>query len=134
MQSKTHSIIESLTNVAVGYIVALISQILVFPLYGINVPITTNLMIGLWFTIISIIRSYVLRRWFTRKTETHWNWQPMSKAPRDGTVVDLINKDGHRQTDVWWTDDECWSDVTDDSFWVAWLEPPRVIPYFEDGA
>ena len=63
-QSKLHSFIEAWANIAVGYGVALISQILVCPLYGINVPLSTNLWIGLWFTVISLVRSYVLRRWF----------------------------------------------------------------------
>ena len=69
MQSKTHSIIESILNVIVGYLVALISQILVFPIFDINVDIKTNIYIGLWFTGISIIRSYILRRIFTKRTE-----------------------------------------------------------------
>jgi hypothetical protein len=69
MQSKTHSIIESITNVVVGYFVALASQIIIFPLFGIHATIKDNIYIGLWFTVISIARSYLLRRIFTRKTE-----------------------------------------------------------------
>ena len=69
MQSKTHSLIESITNVVVGYLVALLSQIIIFPILGIHATIRDNLMIGLWFTIISIIRSYVLRRIFNHATE-----------------------------------------------------------------
>jgi hypothetical protein len=69
MQSKTHSMIESCVNVAVGYVVALLSQIAIFPLFGIHATIKDNLMIGLWFTIVSIARSYILRRVFTRRTE-----------------------------------------------------------------
>ena len=66
-QSRRMSFVESLTNVAIGYSVALLSQIAVFPLYGINVPLSTNIWIGAWFTGISIARSYVLRRWFNRR-------------------------------------------------------------------
>jgi hypothetical protein len=69
MQSKTHSMIESITNVVVGYLVALMSQIIIFPFFGIHATIRDNLMIGLWFTVISIIRSYVLRRIFNHATE-----------------------------------------------------------------
>lgn len=69
MQSKTHSIIESIVNVIVGYFVALASQIIIFPLFGIYATIKDNIYIGLWFTVISICRSYILRRIFTRKTE-----------------------------------------------------------------
>jgi hypothetical protein len=70
MQSKRHSLIESCANVAIGYGVALASQLAVFPMFGIHVPLSSNLGIGAWFTAISLVRSYVIRRWFTRKTES----------------------------------------------------------------
>ena len=66
MQSKKMSLLESITNVCIGYLVALISQIIVFPFFGINVPIRDNLLIGFWFTVISIIRSYTLRRIYNK--------------------------------------------------------------------
>lgn len=64
MQSKLHSLIESVSNVAIGYAVAILAQILIFPLYGMQVSIAANLEIGAWFTIISIGRSYCVRRIF----------------------------------------------------------------------
>lgn len=69
MQKRRHSAIESVANVIVGYIVAFISQIVVFPFFGINIPISDNLLIGFWFTLISICRSYALRRVFNKWTE-----------------------------------------------------------------
>lgn len=69
MQSRTHSILESVTNTAIGYLVALASQVMLFPLVGIHVPLSTNAKLGLWFTVISIARGYLLRRWWTRRTE-----------------------------------------------------------------
>ena len=69
MQTRRHSAIESITNVVFGYLVALLSQIIIFPFFGIHIPIGDNILIGCWFTIISIARSYVLRRIFTRRTE-----------------------------------------------------------------
>ena len=63
-QSKRMSMIESLTNVAVGYGVAVSAQILVFPLFGLEVALVDNLAIGAIFTGISIVRSYTLRRVF----------------------------------------------------------------------
>jgi hypothetical protein len=65
-QSRAMSFVESCANVAIGYLVALASQLLVFPIYGIHVDLTTNLYIGAWFTVISIIRSYCVRRGFNR--------------------------------------------------------------------
>lgn len=58
---------ESLINVAIGYIVAFLSQIIIFPMFNIYVPLSDNLLIGLWFTVISIFRSYVVRRYFNKK-------------------------------------------------------------------
>jgi len=69
MQTRAHSFIESVSNVFIGYLVALASQLVIFPLYGINITLHDNLAIGVWFTVISLIRSYVLRRLFTRVTE-----------------------------------------------------------------
>lgn len=61
-QSRRMSFLESLTNVAVGYGVAVTAQIAVFPLFGLHVPLADNLMIGAIFTAISVLRSYTLRR------------------------------------------------------------------------
>ena len=69
MQLKRHSLLESVMNVAVGYGIALLSQIILYPIYNIHVSISTNIYLGLWFTVISIIRSYVLRQIFTKRTE-----------------------------------------------------------------
>jgi len=65
MQSKIGSFIESLIN---GFGIALGSQIIIFPLYGVHIPIHDNIMITVWFTLISIVRSYTLRRVFNRST------------------------------------------------------------------
>ena len=66
-QSRLGSLIESAISTAIGYGVALVSQLLVFPLFGINVPLSTNLWIGAWFTVISLVRSYVIRRFFAQR-------------------------------------------------------------------
>lgn len=66
-QTRLGSLIESLLNVAIGYWVALLSQLVILPMYGVHVPLSTNLAIGAWFTAISIVRSYALRRWFNAR-------------------------------------------------------------------
>ena len=63
-QTKIESLIESLVNILIGYFTALFSQFLIFPLFDINIPISDNLLIGFYFTIISLIRSYLVRRYF----------------------------------------------------------------------
>ena len=65
-QSRIGSFAESCLNVAIGYLVALASQIIVFPLFDIRIPLSSNLAIGAIFTGISIARSYCVRRLFNR--------------------------------------------------------------------
>ena len=66
MQKILQSLIEAWANVAVGYFVALAAQLIVFPLYDIDVSMSQNIQIGLIFTAVSIARSYLLRRLFNR--------------------------------------------------------------------
>lgn len=65
-QSRAQSMIESAANVVIGYMVALGSQLVIFPMFGVHLPLQDNLLIGLWFTAISLVRSYLVRRWFNR--------------------------------------------------------------------
>ena len=65
-QTRLQSAVESLANVAIGYAVAVASQMLIFPLFGIHVTLADNLLIGGYFTLISIARSYAVRRFFNR--------------------------------------------------------------------
>lgn len=64
MQTKFHSFIEVMTSTIIGYISALISQWIIFPLFGIYNTLGENMLIAAWFTVISIIRGYIVRRWF----------------------------------------------------------------------
>jgi len=50
--------------VLVGYLVALGAQLVVFPLMGIPVSLSQNVTIGVIFTVVSLGRSYALRRAF----------------------------------------------------------------------
>jgi len=47
MQSKKYSLIESLVNVAVGYLVAVAGQILILPLFNVHISYADNFLIGL---------------------------------------------------------------------------------------
>jgi len=63
-QSRRMSMIEAVANVAIGYGVAVLAQLAVFPLFGIAVSLGDNLAIGAAFTVISLARSYAVRRLF----------------------------------------------------------------------
>ena len=67
MQSKRRSLIESVTNILVGVGVALGSQYLIFPIFDIHISHGSHLWITFYFTLISLVRSYLIRRFFTRK-------------------------------------------------------------------
>ncbi len=67
MQTRKQSFTESLVNILIGYFTALFSQILVFPLFNIYISIYDNLLIGFYFTAISLVRSYLVRRYFNKK-------------------------------------------------------------------
>ena len=66
-QTRWMSFIEAITNVAVGFLVSLISQLWIFAAYGIHLALSDNLMITVWFTVVSIARSYALRRYFNSR-------------------------------------------------------------------
>ena len=63
-QSRRMSLTESITNVAVGYCIAIAAQYAIFPMFGIFVPFRAHLVIAGFFTVVSIARSYGLRRIF----------------------------------------------------------------------
>lgn len=64
-QSIKSSIVESWANVFVGFIINFSANLLVLPLFGFtSLTVRNNFIIGLVYTIISLARSFVLRRWF----------------------------------------------------------------------
>lgn len=65
-QTKKQSIIEVIANTVVGFIISVVVSIFVFPLMGIPVTFGENLGITLIFTVISLIRSFAMRRIFNK--------------------------------------------------------------------
>ena len=65
-QSRAMSLVESIANVVVGYGIAVGSQILIFPAFGLKMTLGQNLTLAGLFTVISICRSFALRRLFER--------------------------------------------------------------------
>jgi len=67
MQSKKLSLLESLTQTIVGLLISFLIQIVLYPAMGIPVTFSQNLIITTVFFIVSIIRGYLIRRWFSKK-------------------------------------------------------------------
>ncbi len=65
-QTKLYSFLESCTNVAIGFGVNFAANMFIMPLVGFNITLQQNLLLGTFFTIISIVRSYIVRRCFNR--------------------------------------------------------------------
>ena len=68
MQTKLESFIESWVNIFIGYTINIGSQYLIFPLFGIDIAFHEHLQIGLYFTVVSLLRSYGIRRYYNYKT------------------------------------------------------------------
>lgn len=66
-QSKKQSLIEAVTNTAVGFVISFLSITLILPLMGFESSAGQNLTLTVYFTFISIGRSYILRRIFNNK-------------------------------------------------------------------
>ena len=67
MQSKKESFIETLTSVFAGWLIGVILNMLVLPLFDYNITVIDSLWVSLIFTVVSVIRGYVIRRFFNSK-------------------------------------------------------------------
>ena len=65
-QSRRMSLVEAVANVVVGYLLALATQIVVFPLFGVHISMADDFAIGGIFALISLLRGFMLRRIFER--------------------------------------------------------------------
>jgi hypothetical protein len=63
-QTKKGSVLETITNTAVGFAINYTANLLIFPLYGMHISPGNNFLLGLIYTIISVVRSYGMRRLF----------------------------------------------------------------------
>ena len=64
-QSRMGSLVESLVNVVIGFAINFGVNLIVLPMFfGHSISMTSNLLMGLIFTAVSVARSYAIRRWF----------------------------------------------------------------------
>jgi len=64
MQTRMQSLIEATVNIGVGFAVSVVLWQLLAHYYGYHMPIVRNLQITTIFTVVSLLRSYSLRRVF----------------------------------------------------------------------
>lgn len=65
-QSRSMSLAEAAANVLIGYGIAVATQVVVFPIFGIHIALADDLRIALVFAVVSLLRGFVLRRLFER--------------------------------------------------------------------
>jgi len=63
-QTRIGSFVEAWANIAIGFTINWTANMLILPLFGFDVTAGQAVGIGIFFTVISLARSYVLRRWF----------------------------------------------------------------------
>ena len=67
MQTRKQSMYESFINLLSGYLLSMGSYAILFPVLGIEYRLSDSMWISLWFSILSVSRSYCIRRFFNRK-------------------------------------------------------------------
>ena len=65
--SMTSDIIESIIDVGSGFLLAIVIQLLIFPLFDLYPSILDSMGIALIFTLLSITRSALWRRYFRKR-------------------------------------------------------------------
>ena len=63
-QTRSMSMVEAAANVVIGYGIAVATQVVVFPIFGIHITLADDLRIGLVFAVVSLARGFILRRVF----------------------------------------------------------------------
>jgi hypothetical protein len=66
-QTRLSSFIEAFINVAIGFVINFTANMFIFPMFGFHITPGENLLMGLIYTVISVARSYAVRRWFNAR-------------------------------------------------------------------
>ena len=66
-QTRLRSPTEAIINVVIGFAINFTANMLIFPLFGFHITARDNLLLGVIYTVISVARSYCIRRWFNAK-------------------------------------------------------------------
>jgi hypothetical protein len=66
-QTRFGSLIEAIINVIIGFGINFTANMLIFPLFGFHITAGANFAMGMIYTVISVARSYCVRRWFNAR-------------------------------------------------------------------
>lgn len=68
-QTRLGSFIEVCINIAIGFTINFVMNLTIFPLFGWNISIGENLLLGVIYTVVSVIRGYMVRRYFETRIQ-----------------------------------------------------------------
>jgi hypothetical protein len=68
-QTKLGSFYEACINTVIGFSINYVANLLIFPLFGFQIGLAANFVMGLLYTVISVARSYFIRRYFNAKLQ-----------------------------------------------------------------
>ncbi len=83
MQSKKDSFFETLVSVGSGAFIAFLMNLFILPIFVddiTNQALSTALLISVFYTVVSIVRSFIFRRIFVKFTEKY-------KRQRQGRII-----------------------------------------------
>lgn len=63
-QSRMGSFVEAMANVVVGFAINYLANLLILPMFGFHISLAANFWMGCIYTLVSVVRSYAIRRWF----------------------------------------------------------------------
>jgi len=66
-QTRLGSLIETMTNIIIGFSINWVMNLIVLPLYGFHVTGGQAFTMGLIYTVVSVARGYAIRRWFNAR-------------------------------------------------------------------
>ncbi len=66
-QTRLGSFIEVCFNIGIGFTINFFMNLTIFPLFGWSISVGENLLLGVIYTVVSVIRGYVVRRYFERR-------------------------------------------------------------------
>lgn len=89
MQTKLQSLKETLTDIAIGYVINFTANFVILPLAGFAVPtLGQGFAVSVMFTVLALARRYVTRRWFASK-ETNMEYSAYHN--QRGICRDCVN-------------------------------------------
>ena len=91
MQSKRESMIETLTSVFVGWLIGVILNLTILPLFDYNITVVDSLWVSLIFTVISVVRGYFIRRFFNSKERKYDRCTKLSMDYEADVIQSCIN-------------------------------------------